>query len=77
MNIAIPSLADLACSDCGSADIFALSPGEDPVRSDIPLFDVLLDAGSPTVARCLACAMRKYSKLNREAGSGNGIIETK
>jgi hypothetical protein len=50
---------------CGSTDIFALEPGQDPVRSEMPLFDVLLDAGSPGVARCLTCARRKWPALNR------------
>jgi hypothetical protein len=56
-------ISGLVCAGCGSEELFALDPGQEPVRSAMPLFDVLLDAGSPTVARCLACALRKYSGL--------------
>jgi hypothetical protein len=56
------TLAELRCDACGSSDIFALDPGFDPVRSDVPLFDVLLDAGQPSVGRCHACFFAKFGR---------------
>lgn len=55
----------LTCTSCGSADIFALQPGQDPERHD--RLSCLLDAGAPTVARCRVCLLRKFPALNREA----------
>lgn len=62
----MPEIGGLKCA-CGSSDIFSLCPGQDPLRSDVPLFDVLLDAGAPTVARCRGGAMRKWSGLREAA----------
>lgn len=55
----------LTCN-CGSADLFSIQPGSDPVREGPT--NVLLDAGAPTVAFCRACAMRKFRGLRRVAG---------
>lgn len=55
----MPEINGLKCA-CGSSDIFSLCPGQDPLRSDVPLFDVLLDAGAPTVARCRGCFVARY-----------------
>ena len=56
----------LTCT-CGSADLFSIQPGNDPVRSEMPLFDVLLDAGAPTVAFCRACAIKRFRGLSEVA----------
>lgn len=67
-------IADLTCT-CGSADVFAIQPGQDPVRRGaVDLFtrrDPLVDAGQPTAARCLVCFVARYPGLNRmEAARG-------
>jgi hypothetical protein len=50
---------------CGSTDIAAIKPGREPERSGLPLLDVLLDTGAPSVARCLACLTRAFPRLNK------------
>lgn len=60
----VPRLSDLRCA-CGSAEIVALRPGLEPVRSDLPLFDVLLDRGAPDVGRCLPCLLAAFPVLQR------------
>jgi len=52
----------LRCA-CGSTDIVAIAPGVDPLRTGMTLFDVPLNAGSPTVVRCRACFFRRYGKV--------------
>jgi len=57
-------ITNLRCL-CGSADLFAIQPGRDPLREGPT--NVLLDAGAPTVAFCRACAMRKFRGLREVA----------
>lgn len=54
---------------CGATELAALEPGQDPVRSAMPLFDVLLDGGRPAVGRCMACLRQAFPAL-REVASG-------
>jgi hypothetical protein len=48
----IISIATLRCGGCGSADIVAVDPGDEPVYAP---GGILIDAGRPVTARCLAC----------------------
>ncbi len=42
----------LRCVECGSADLFAVSPGAEPQFAPLPLLGTPLDTGEPLRAWC-------------------------